>query len=241
MRLQSARALALLSRRIARARRRIVARVAISPRVSRGARRSSPSAPTIRPRRGATSPTAAPSPACMRASPRPARELDHVVALRQPIVDPPPYASAGEFGADLDVDRASLKATGGAILARGRLRALRRAVDVFGFHLAPIDLRQNSDVHERTVAELFAAVAPGPRLSQRSTRRSASRCCAGSCARRARWSRRSSPIARRRPGELALFRTARGDPRKTTAPAPSAPGSSRRPTASPTCWSWRCC
>jgi phosphoenolpyruvate carboxylase len=38
---------------------------------------------------------------------------------------------------------------------------LQRAVDVFGFHLAPIDLRQNSDVHERTVAELLAAATPG--------------------------------------------------------------------------------
>src|SRR5208283_3392782 len=42
-----------------------------------------------------------------------------------------------------------------------RLRSLQRAVDVFGFHLAPIDLRQNAKVHERTVAELFAAVSPG--------------------------------------------------------------------------------
>jgi phosphoenolpyruvate carboxylase len=31
-----------------------------------------------------------------------------------------------------------------------------RAVQVFGFHLAPIDLRQNSEVHARTVAELLA-------------------------------------------------------------------------------------
>jgi phosphoenolpyruvate carboxylase len=46
-------------------------------------------------------------------------------------------------------------------VARGRLRALQRAVEVFGFHLAPIDLRQNSDVHERTIAELFAAATPG--------------------------------------------------------------------------------
>ena len=46
-------------------------------------------------------------------------------------------------------------------LARGRLRSLRRAVDVFGFHLAGVDLRQNSDVHERTVAELLEAAAPG--------------------------------------------------------------------------------
>ena len=40
-------------------------------------------------------------------------------------------------------------ATGGAL---GRLI---RAIDVFGFHLATLDLRQNSDVHERVVAELL--------------------------------------------------------------------------------------
>ncbi len=92
---------------------------------------------------------------------RTARELDHVIALRQPVVDLAPYASAGEFGADLTTIAQSLKATGGAIVARGRLRSLQRAVDVFGFHLAPIDLRQNAKVHERTIAELFAAVSPG--------------------------------------------------------------------------------
>ena len=92
---------------------------------------------------------------------RTARDLDHVVALRQPIADLPAYANAEELAADLEVIAASLKANGGAIIARGRLRALMRAVDVFGFHLAPIDLRQNSDVHERTVAEIFAAASPG--------------------------------------------------------------------------------
>ena len=46
-------------------------------------------------------------------------------------------------------------ANGSAMIARGRLRMLRRAVEVFGFHLASIDLRQNSDVHERVLAELF--------------------------------------------------------------------------------------
>jgi phosphoenolpyruvate carboxylase len=38
---------------------------------------------------------------------------------------------------------------------------LRRAVDVFGFHLAALDLRQNSDVHERTVGEMLGLVQPG--------------------------------------------------------------------------------
>jgi phosphoenolpyruvate carboxylase len=90
-----------------------------------------------------------------------APELDHVIALRQPVVDRAPYASAAEFGADLAVIALSLKRTNAGVVARGRLRGLQRAVDVFGFHLAPIDLRQNSDVHERTVAELLAAASPG--------------------------------------------------------------------------------
>jgi phosphoenolpyruvate carboxylase len=89
-----------------------------------------------------------------------ARELDHIIAPHQPVVDLAPYRSAEEFGADLVIIAQSLKATGGGIVARGRLRSLQRAVDVFGFHLAPIDLRQNAKVHERTIAELFAAVSP---------------------------------------------------------------------------------
>ena len=47
------------------------------------------------------------------------------------------------------------------MIARGRLRHLRRAADCFGFHLACLDLRQNSTVHERTIAELLGAAAPG--------------------------------------------------------------------------------
>ncbi len=90
-----------------------------------------------------------------------ARELDQVVVSRRPLAEAPPYGTAAELRADLDVIAASLEENGGAILARGRLRALRRAVDCFGFHLAPLDLRQNSDVHERTVAELLAAAIPG--------------------------------------------------------------------------------
>ena len=95
-----------------------------------------------------------------------ASELDHVSALRRPIHEAPAYSDVAEFAADLTIIAQSLEAHGGAILARGRLRALRRAVDVFGFHLAPLDLRQNSDVHERTVAELFAAAAPGTEYLQ---------------------------------------------------------------------------
>ncbi|HEX6828005.1 MAG TPA: phosphoenolpyruvate carboxylase, partial [Burkholderiales bacterium] len=74
---------------------------------------------------------------------------------------PAPYADARALGADLEVLHASLVENGSALLARGRLRALRRAVEVFGFHLASVDLRQNSEVHERAVAELLATARPG--------------------------------------------------------------------------------
>jgi phosphoenolpyruvate carboxylase len=66
-----------------------------------------------------------------------------------------PYANPEAFASDLDVIDASLRANGSALLADGRLRRLRRAVRTFGFHLATVDLRQNADVHEQVMAELF--------------------------------------------------------------------------------------
>ena len=67
----------------------------------------------------------------------------------------PPYANAAEFAADLDVIDASLRSGANALLAAGRLRMIRKSVPAFGFHLATVDLRQNSDVHEAVVAELL--------------------------------------------------------------------------------------
>jgi phosphoenolpyruvate carboxylase len=80
---------------------------------------------------------------------------------RHPIAEAEPYATPAEFLADLEIIRASLVANKSAALTDGRLRHLARAVDCFGFHLASLDLRQNSAIHEATVAELFEAVAPG--------------------------------------------------------------------------------
>ena len=81
--------------------------------------------------------------------------------MRHAVGEAAPYASPGEFAADLDTIHRSLCEHNSALLARGRLRHLRRAASVFGFHLASVDLRQNSEVHERVVAELFAAARPG--------------------------------------------------------------------------------
>ncbi|MFH1872863.1 MAG: phosphoenolpyruvate carboxylase [Pseudomonadota bacterium] len=90
-----------------------------------------------------------------------ALQLDQLEAPRHAVAAAEPYASAAEFGADLDVLHRSLLSHKAGLLGRGRLRRLRHAVRIFGFHLAPLDLRQNSDVHARTVAELLAVARPG--------------------------------------------------------------------------------
>ena len=77
-------------------------------------------------------------------------------AARHAVAPQDPYASADELLADLRTIDASLVAHHGAALTRSRLRPLIRAVQVFGFHLATIDLRQSSDKHEEVVAELLA-------------------------------------------------------------------------------------
>jgi phosphoenolpyruvate carboxylase len=78
-------------------------------------------------------------------------------AARHAVAPQAPYAKASEFLADLQTIEASLVANHGSALTRARLRPLMRAVEVFGFHLATVDLRQSSDKHEEVVAELLAS------------------------------------------------------------------------------------
>jgi phosphoenolpyruvate carboxylase len=67
-----------------------------------------------------------------------------------------PYRRAEDFLADLRTIEASLLSHHAAALVVQRLHPMIRAVEVFGFHLATVDLRQSSDQHEKVVAELFA-------------------------------------------------------------------------------------
>ena len=67
-----------------------------------------------------------------------------------------PYADPRALQADLQTIADSLAEHGSGDLAQGRLLDIREAAQTFGFHLAAMDLRQNSDVHERTVGELLA-------------------------------------------------------------------------------------
>jgi phosphoenolpyruvate carboxylase len=66
------------------------------------------------------------------------------------------YQNSEELLNDLATVATSLKAHGAALLAGGRLRRLQRAVSVFGFYLAPLDMRQFSGTHEKVMSELFA-------------------------------------------------------------------------------------
>jgi len=85
-----------------------------------------------------------------------ARSLDQHETLRHAVGEGQPYANSAGLQHDLEVLVDSLVEHGATLIAAGRLRRLVRAVQIFGFHLAPLDLRQNSEVHERTVAELLA-------------------------------------------------------------------------------------
>jgi phosphoenolpyruvate carboxylase len=76
-------------------------------------------------------------------------------ALRHAVAPQNPYASADEFLADLRTVEASLHFHHASSLIAPRLTPLMRAVQVFGFHLATIDLRQSSDQHEAVIAELL--------------------------------------------------------------------------------------
>lgn len=76
-------------------------------------------------------------------------------ALRHAVAPQDPYASADEFAADLAVIERSLRFHHADALVAPRLAPLQRAVQVFGFHLATVDLRQSSDQHEAVVAELL--------------------------------------------------------------------------------------
>jgi phosphoenolpyruvate carboxylase len=87
--------------------------------------------------------------------------LDHFKAPKHTVADAAPYAASRELLTDLAIIDSSLVANGSGILAQGRLKNLRRAVDVFGFHLAALDLRQNSDVHERVIGELLGFAETG--------------------------------------------------------------------------------
>ncbi len=76
-------------------------------------------------------------------------------ALRHAVAPQDPYLTPEELMADLRVIQDSLEQHHAQALIAPRLKPLIRAVQVFGFHLATLDLRQSSDQHELTIVELL--------------------------------------------------------------------------------------
>ena len=129
-------------------------------------------------------------------------------AARHAVAPQNAYAGAGEFLADLRVIEASLQSHHGKALAAARLHPLIRAVEVFGFHLATVDLRQSSDKHEEVVAELLATARIEPDYS--SLQEAAKRALLIKLLNDARPLRVvGATYSEHTQGELAIFETAR--------------------------------
>lgn len=67
------------------------------------------------------------------------------------------YRGARELLNDLRVMDRSLRANAGALLADGELHDLIRLVEVFGVHMATLDIRQHSSRHTSALQEILAA------------------------------------------------------------------------------------
>ena len=76
------------------------------------------------------------------------READAAVA--------PAYHTATELLADLRMMYDSLVENGGAVIADGMLHDFIRQVEVFGLHMATLDIRQHSSRHTEAIADILA-------------------------------------------------------------------------------------
>ena len=67
------------------------------------------------------------------------------------------YQFPDELLADLDILEESLQSLKAERLIRNEVAPVRRKVEVFGFHLARLDVRQNSEYHEKAFVQLLSA------------------------------------------------------------------------------------
>ncbi len=134
-------------------------------------------------------------------------ELTGTQALRHAVAAQDAYPSAQEFLADLRTIDASLASHHAQALTGVRLKPLQRAVQVFGFHLATLDLRQSSDKHEAVIAELLRVArieADYAGLTEAARRELLLRALNDARPLRVRTARYSEPAL----GELAVFEAA---------------------------------
>ena len=94
-----------------------------------------------------------------RQSEEPWRQLANLMAtlLSEQISGKDGYASPAHLTADLDLISRTLSAAGCRLLEEQAIRPVRHKIEMFGFHLATLDVRQNSEFHDLAIAEILSA------------------------------------------------------------------------------------
>ena len=94
-----------------------------------------------------------------RQSEEPWRQLASLMALRlnEQTKGKSSYTSPAQLTADLDLISRTLSASGCRLLEEQAIRPVRHKIEMFGFHLATLDVRQNSEFHDQAIAEILTA------------------------------------------------------------------------------------
>jgi len=87
------------------------------------------------------------------------RQFASLIRARLPFDPEAPgvYRTAVDLREDLALLRHSLVETGASRIARHDVDPILRLIDVFGFHLATLDIRQNSGFHDKAIGQLLEA------------------------------------------------------------------------------------
>jgi phosphoenolpyruvate carboxylase len=72
----------------------------------------------------------------------------------------PVYKNASELAEDLKKLRMSLKEIGADNIIENQIFPIERQVSCFGFHLAKLDIRQNSEFHDKAIEQILMHVFP---------------------------------------------------------------------------------
>jgi phosphoenolpyruvate carboxylase len=94
-----------------------------------------------------------------RQSEEPWRQLANLMAtlIGEQIGGKEGYENPAQLTADLDLISRTLSTSGCRLLEEQAIRPLRHKIEMFGFHLATLDVRQNSEFHDQAIAEILTA------------------------------------------------------------------------------------
>ena len=67
------------------------------------------------------------------------------------------YVSPAQLGGDLELLASGIRGAGCLLVEEQVIRPLQQKLDIFGFHLATLDVRQNSEFHDKAIAQLLSA------------------------------------------------------------------------------------